>query len=70
MFQLSAAAFASSFAHNLTSFMYESSTLKRKLALLQCLIKAISFLCDIHLGFGGAAVLMDSSGKPCVHYPC
>ena len=64
MFQLSAAAFASSFAHNMTSFAYEASALKRKLALLQCLIKAISFLCDFHLGFGGAAILSDSSGAP------
>ena len=64
MFQLSAAAFASSFVHNLTSFTYESSALKKKLALVQCLIKAISFLADVHLGFGGAAIVKDSSGLP------
>lgn len=64
MFQLSAAAFASSFTHNLTSFTYEASGLKKKLALLQCLIKAVSFLADVQLGFGRAPVFADSAGRP------
>lgn len=64
LYQLSCAAFASSFFHNVTSLLYETSSLKKKLAALQCFIKGISFVCDMQLGFGGATVFENSYGSP------
>lgn len=62
LYQLSCAAFASSFFHNVTSLLYETSSLKKKLAALQCFIKGISFICDMQLGFGGMTVFETAHG--------
>ncbi|KAK9826256.1 hypothetical protein WJX74_003071 [Apatococcus lobatus] len=63
LYQLSCAAFASSFFHNVTSLLYETTSLKKKLAALQCFIKGISFICDMQLGFGGSNVFATSHGS-------
>lgn len=64
-FLCSAAAFASSVVQNMLSLLFfESSPIKRQLALLQCLVKGLSMLADLQLGLGNSAIFRDSAGAP------
>lgn len=63
LYYAGSAAFASSFCHNFLSLCYETSPIKKQLALLQCTIKGVSLLADLQLGLQGAIVLADSNKR-------
>lgn len=64
IYKMSATAFFSVFLINITSVFYEQSPVKKQLAMLSCIVKALACISDGCISSGRGIVFFDNAGAP------